>query len=93
MTHVIYNVETTRLLTVGGTHLFKSARSAKIRLTKAIKSGHAVEGQWKIAELDDYELNIEKQVRVTHALTGEICLEPASTPWYCSVASESYWSM
>lgn len=48
---------------------------------------------WGYADAEYFHKHIEKQVTRTNLMTGKKFTESANTPWCCSPASESYWSM
>lgn len=61
-----------------------AARAAKTRMEKTLRT------PLEVMTGDAYRAQVPMR-EVTNLMTGAVCLEPADTPWHCSVASESYW--
>lgn len=93
MSYVIYNKETTA--TAYQYKTYKTERSAKGALTKAIRNAKLIgpQDRWAVAESNDYHQNIMKMVKVRNLMSGEIVEQSINTPNYMSVGSEAYWSM
>lgn len=69
-------------------------RAAALRMAKKMEmNGYG--GMIRVMSYDDYvEAGYDKQTRrVRNFMTGEMVDEPINTPYCCSVASETYWSM
>lgn len=92
MSYVIYDKETTKLLS---SQRYKTVPAAKAALTRTAKAEPCrLKGrEWAIAEVNDFHENIEKKVTRTNFMSGEEFEEPINTPVYMSPAFESYWSM
>ena len=96
---VVYHKETTRIPHIKGKHwetqAFKSERSAKAALTRAINDQRLKGNRedYAVAERAEFHEKIEKLVSKTNLMSGERYLEPINTPAYLSPACESYWSM
>ena len=95
MAYVIYNVETTKTVRAKayGKEYYETEAAAKAGLTRLAKKGKIVAGEHAVAELGYFRDNIEKYEYVTNMMTGAKVRQSVNTPHYCSVASETYWSM
>ena len=95
MGYVIYEVESTKLLT---RREFKTEAAAKAGRTRALNKIHAESGavventDYAIAEADVFYASIEKRVAVENMMSGKIVYEGVNTPNFMSVGSEAYWS-
>lgn len=49
-------------------------------------------GQWAKTTKEDFEQNVVVMRKVRNIMTGEMVDERSDTPYYLSVASETYWS-
>jgi hypothetical protein len=92
MSYVVYNTQTTRIVSSRNTKHWKSAGAAKAHLTRMGKMGYNV-GEHAVAETNYFYDNIEKSVTKTNLMTGKEYQESVNTPISCSLASETYWSM
>jgi hypothetical protein len=91
MTHVIYNIVTTRLLS---RKTYATATAAKAGLTRAAKADTTmIKSDYAIAEAGLFHATIEKSTERTNMMSGAKYMEPINTPLHSSPASESYWSM
>lgn len=93
MSYVIYNAETTILLS---SKTYKTAGAAKAALTRAASPGRdnpVVRADFAVADYADFTANIEKQVERTNMMSGVKYMEAINTPPYMSPACDSYWSM
>ena len=75
-----------------GKEYYASEAAAKAFLTRMVKKGYRRE-DFDVAELGYFRENIEKYETVRNLMTGEPVRQSVNTPYYCSVASETYWSM
>jgi len=100
MSYVIYEYATTKIL--GGYSknykTFAAAKAALTRLRKKIPAADVgterdPEFFYAIAERTYFHTAIEKSVERTNMMSGKTFRESINTPYYCSPASESYWSM
>lgn len=96
--YVIYHEETTILprLLKGeyGWTTYKSERSAKAALTRAVNDGKiSNRDEYAIAEYKDFRKNIEKKKTVKSLMSGEEIEIAVNTPRCCDPSSELYWSM
>jgi len=92
--YVVYNKETTVTMRAKayGKEYYASEAAAKAFLTRMVKKGYRRE-DFDVAELGYFRENIEKYETVRNLMTGEPVRQSVNTPYYCSVASETYWSM
>lgn len=90
MSYVIYNIESTVLVT---RDTYKTVAAAKAFITRGERKGTVVRGDVAIAEYMDFFTNIEKTVERVNMMSGKTFMESANTPSYCSPSSEAYWSM
>lgn len=95
MAYVVYNVETTAIVTerVYGKQYYATEAAAKAAKTRICRKKNIAEDLLAVEDNKMYQQLITRTHMVRHALTGELIEEPVNTPWHCSVASESYWSM
>lgn len=49
-------------------------------------------GVWAKTTLADFEDSVVFFREVKNLMTGQMVMERSDTPYYCSVASEAYWS-
>lgn len=95
MSYVVYNIETTRIVSpkpYGKTHYptLAAAKAAKTRMLKMKK----FEGQdLAVLDIDVYRTCVEKMVKKVNLMSGQEYWESVNTPNYCSPSSEAYWSM
>ena len=95
MGYVIYEKESTRLLT---TKSYKTESAAKAARTRELNRIHKKTGcpldstDYEIAESDVFYTAIERRVPVKNMMSGKIVYEGVNTPNYMSVGSEAYWS-
>lgn len=94
MAYVVYNKETTVTMRAKayGKEYYATEAAAKAFLTRMVKMGYRKE-DFAVAEIGYFRENIEKYETVTNLMTGEPVRQSVNTPYYCSVASETYWSM
>ena len=86
MNYAVFNTETTQLLKT-----VRTQAAAKATVTRMGKSHPDIKTAW--CELQNYYVNVEKQVKRKNFMTGEEFYESVNTPYYCSPSSETYWSM
>ncbi len=93
MTYVVYNKETTKTIRAKayGKEYYATEAAAKAFLTRMVKMGYRKE-DFAVAEISDFRANIEKYETVTNLMSGKPVRQSVNTPYYCSVASETYWS-
>ena len=91
---LVYNKATTQVMRKGPycSPLYKTEAAAKAFLTRMTKMGYCKE-DYAVAEHNDFYANIEKTEEVTNLMTGQRVKQSVNTPHFCSVGSESYWSM
>ena len=94
MAYVVYNVETTAIVTerAYGKQYYATEAAAKAAKTRICRKKNIVEDLLAVENSKIYQQLIAGTHMVRHALTGELVEESVNTPWHCSVASESYWS-
>ena len=101
MAYVIYHNETTKLLG-GSSKSYKTMGAAKAAISRLRKTVPVSELNnaakdplfvYAIAEINYFYKNIEQTVERTNMMSGKTFRESVNTPYYCSPASESYWSM
>lgn len=105
MKFVAYNIETGKALRVkgNGVGVWKDAHySTKGAATRAANKANKEAGKTVAASAswEEFTNGISpihengkvKMVPVKNIMTGETVMEAADTPYYLSVASESYWS-
>ena len=90
MGYVVFNKDTTVLLS---RQSYVTERAAKSARTRAAKAGKIVAADYLIAEVNEFYGSVEKKVVRVNLLSGKEYLESVNTPSYCSPSSESYWSM
>lgn len=93
MAYVVYNKETTKTIRAKayGKEYYATEAAAKAFLTRMVKMGYRKE-DFAVAELGEFRTNIEKYETVTNLMSGKPVRQSVNTPYYCSVASETYWS-
>lgn len=94
MGYVIYDKETTKLLTRKEYITRSAARAARTRyLNKEFKrTGCPLGPEYDIAESDVFYSVIEKRVPVENLMSGKVVYEGVNTQSFMSVGSEAYWS-
>jgi hypothetical protein len=101
MAYVIYDNETTRIIG-GNQKTYATVASAKAAITRMHNKipvsdiGNPERDpvfMYSIAEVDEFYKNIQRTVERVNFMTGETYRESVNTPYYCSPASEAYWSM
>jgi hypothetical protein len=92
MSYVIYNTNTTILLTDKRYATERAAKSARTRLLKKAGDKYA-DQDFSIAEAKDFYQNIELMVERVNLMSGKKYMESVNTPSYCSPSCEAYWSM
>ena len=75
-----------------GKEYYATEGAARAFLTRMVKKGYRRE-DFDVAELGYFRKNIEKYETVTNLMTGKPVRQSVNTPYYCSVASETYWSI
>ena len=70
MSYVIYNNRTKHRLETPNASSWAEQRIAKAVLTKAIKSGKAVEGEWTVASYDDWRA-VDTEIEVISVMSGK----------------------
>ncbi|MCA1800727.1 MAG: hypothetical protein LC650_05485 [Actinobacteria bacterium] len=97
MGYVIYNKQSTVLLTRKEYITRSAAKAARTRLLKNkypatdIKACNLAD-QYNIAEADQFYTVIEKRVAVENMMSKTTVYEGVNTPNFMSVGSEAYWS-
>ena len=74
-----------------GRESYRTESAAEAARTRYIRTTGYADSDLKVMAMDAYRAQVPMRA-VTNLMTGAVCLEPADTPWHCSVASESYWS-
>ena len=99
MGYLVYNTKTTAILG-GHRKVYKTHAAALAALTRFCKKSGILATSdeyplynYGVAEVDYFKKNIEKRHKVVNIMTGVEVWEPVNTPHYCSVGSETYWSM
>ena len=94
MAYVVYNKETTKTIRAKayGKEYYATEAAAKAFLTRMVKMGYRKE-DFAVAELGDFQDNIEKYETVTNLVSGKPVRQSVNTPLSCDVSSETYWSM
>jgi hypothetical protein len=90
MSYVIYNIESTVLVT---RDTYKTVAAAKAFITREERKGKLIRGDVAIADAAEFHANIEKSVERVNMMSGKTYRESVNTPNYCSPSSEAYWSM
>ncbi|MCA1800297.1 MAG: hypothetical protein LC650_03300, partial [Actinobacteria bacterium] len=98
MGYVIYNKQSTVLLTRKEYITRSAAKAARTRLLKKKYPGSDLRACnlyecWEIAESDVFYASIEKRVAVENMMSKTLVYEGVNTPNFMSVGSEAYWSM
>ena len=93
MAYVVYNVETTAIVTerAYGKQYYATEGAAKAAKTRICRKKNIAEDQLAVQDNKTYQALIARTHMVRNALTGQLVEESVNTPWHCSVASESYW--
>ncbi len=93
MAYVVYNVESTAIVTerAYGKQYYATEAAAKAAKTRICRKKNIAENQLAVQDSKMYQMLIAGTHMVRNALTGELVEESVNTPWNCSVASESYW--
>lgn len=65
----------------------RAARAAATRISKIKQDA----GPFVVMDIQTYRAQVPMR-EVVNLMSGKTVLEPADTPWGCSVASETYWS-
>lgn len=74
-----------------GKSVWKTEAAAKSFLTRMVKMGYRADDFRVIGE-ELYPF-FQKKVKRVNLMTGKEYWEDVNTPYYCSPASEAYWSM
>ena len=99
MSHVIYNIETSKIYEVRkpghyyGKTSYANERAAKAALTREVNKGKINRDEYAIAEAGYYAENIEKYETVINLMSGKEVRQSVNTPLCCDPSSETYWSM
>jgi hypothetical protein len=95
MAYVIYNKQTTQTVRsyAFGKEYYETEAAAKAGITRLAKKGKIVAVDHAVAELSYFRDNIEKYETVRNLMTGELVQQRVNTPYYLSVANETYWSV
>lgn len=93
MAYVVYNVNTTAIVTerAYGTQYYKTEAAAKAAKTRICRKKNLEDAVLAVQDSNAYHLLIASTREVRNVMTGELVRESVNTPWHCSVASESYW--
>lgn len=94
MAYVVYNVNTTAIVTerAYGKQYYATKGAAKAAKTRICRKQNIAEDQLAVEDNKMYRALIAGTREVVNIMTGETVIESVNTPWHCSVASESYWS-
>jgi hypothetical protein len=94
MAYVVYNVNTTAIVTerAYGTQYYKTEAAAKAAKTRICRKKNLEDTVLAVQDSAAYHLLIAGTREVINLMSGEKVLESVNTPWHCSVASESYWA-
>lgn len=95
MSYVVYEVESTRIVTEKryGKTYFETEAAAKAARTRMIRKGRYTEDQIRVQDAQAYRMFIEQTVERVNLMTGKTYRESVNTPNCCSPSSETYWSM
>lgn len=93
---VLYNVETTKIVSVMRRGYWQDAKfetesAAKAGATRLAKAGKIVLADHAILDMAEFS-KIEKTEMVTNLMTGKQVRQSVNTPLCCDVSSETYWS-
>jgi hypothetical protein len=93
MAYVVYNVNTTAIVTerAYGTQYYKTEAAAKAAKTRICRKKNLEDAVLAVQGSEAYHLLIAGTREVVNLMSGETVRESVNTPWNCSVASESYW--
>lgn len=102
MRYVVYNTETSRIVTekLYGKDTYATEAAAKAARTRLLKK--PIRGirntmwqpeQLAVADIQVYKNCVEKMVEKVNLMSGKTYWESINTPNYCSPSSEAYWSM
>lgn len=89
LVHKIDRVRHRNLPRKGGSYATEAAARAALTRYRGGRAG--LGDDWEIMEERAYAAQVPMR-EVRNLMTGKMVMEPADTPWSCSVASESYWS-
>lgn len=94
MAYVVYNVDTTAIVTerAYGKQYYATEAAAKAAKTRICRKKNIADNQLAVEDSKMYRALIAGTREVVNLMTGETVIESVNTPWHCSVASESYWS-
>ena len=94
MAYVVYNVNTTAIVTerAYGKQYYATEAAAKAAKTRICRKKNIADDQLAVENNKMYQALIAGTREVVNLMTGETVIESVNTPWHCSVASESYWS-
>ena len=92
MSYVIYNTDTTILLTTTRYQTERAAKGARTKLLK--KAGDKYANQdFSVAPAHEFYDDIEKSVTRKNMMSGKEIQVRVNTPCYMDPSCESYWSM
>ena len=96
--HVIYEIESTRLVRIIRNGYWQDARyqtegAAKAAFTRLAAKGKVSSETHAVAPASAFHSKIEKQVTRRNLMSGEEFTQPINTPASCDPSSETYWSM
>jgi len=86
MSFIVY-----RITNHAANSIFVSKASATRKLNHLNKHGPEA-GQWRMTTCADFQDSVVFLREVKNLMTGQMVMERSDTPYYCSVASEAYWS-
>ncbi len=95
MAYVVYNLDTTAIVTerAYGKQYYATEAAAKAAKTRICRKTNTAENLLAVQDSQMYHMLIAGTREVVNLMSGETVRESVNTPWHCSVASESYWSM
>jgi len=96
MSYVIYNKETSRIITQKMTSgeertYFPSQKLAARACTQMARRKTIVLQEVEISDYDYYKQHVEQFKEVRNAKTGKMVKESVNTPYGCSVGDDAYW--
>lgn len=96
--HVIYEIETTRIVRIIRNGYWQDARyqtegAAKAAFTRLAAKGKVDAKTHAVAEQGEFHAKIEKTVTRRNLMSGKEFTQPVNTPLACDPSSETYWSM
>ena len=93
MAYVVYNVNTTAIVTehAYGKQYYATEAAAKAAKTRICRKKNIAETELAVQDSEAYRMLIAGTREVVNLMTGQKVRESVNTPWHCSVASESYW--